>query len=305
MATTAAGAHDTFDRSPQRAARVYGVDYSVFDQPDGGTLYVTQRGRPALDYLHPSQWFDGQRFARDGDRLAPTVYRLQVQAPGRRPLPLVIKFSRFATEVPLEVHSTFDGLIQQQDIDQARFLDPFQEFGRLHDLRRGRFGPPGLRICTKRPLAIYRAPDAEPAWRLGRKGSEFARAQHAISADQADSPAPVALEDDHVYVLLYHWVDGLNLLEALDARLITIEELTALTREVAGDLSAKGFLVLDHKPHHIIVRPAGDGLLRRHGRPAYAIIDFELLERTDAYCSYLASTRSNRIGEAAKSPVPL
>jgi hypothetical protein len=55
-----------------------------------------------------------------------------------------------------------------------------------------------------------------------------------------------------------------------------------LTDAVDRDLRAKGFVVADHKPTHIIVR-VKDGRLRQHradnGR-TYAIVDYELLNRT-------------------------
>jgi len=47
-------------------------------------------------------------------------------------------------------------------------------------------------------------------------------------------------------------------------------------------MAAKGFMVIDHKPAHVILRPKPDGSLlqRRSGKPAYALVDFELLSRT-------------------------
>jgi hypothetical protein len=53
----------------------------------------------------------------------------------------------------------------------------------------------------------------------------------------------------------------------------------ALACRAAKDLASLGFAVLDHKPRHVILRPrrAGPGLLRRAGRPVYALIDYELL----------------------------
>ena len=47
------------------------------------------------------------------------------------------------------------------------------------------------------------------------------------------------------------------------------------------DMASKGFRVLDTKPNHIILRRRRDGsLLRRHGKLVYAMVDFELLQRT-------------------------
>jgi hypothetical protein len=49
-------------------------------------------------------------------------------------------------------------------------------------------------------------------------------------------------------------------------------------------MAAKGFRVLDIKPGHIILRQRLDGrLLVRQGRLVYALVDFELLQRTEEY----------------------
>lgn len=275
-----------------RGGRVYGVDYTIFDDEAGGTLYVTPYGVPVLDELWPELWYGNRRYVTEGQRMTSgtgTVYR--VPACGMVPggVNLVVKFSRFAEEVPLDVRSTFDEAIHQSLVEEAVFLDPFQEFGILMDLRRGRFGPSEVRIGTKRPLAIYRAPVPEPAWQLGRRSSLFSLARQSIEADQSSAAAPVSLDADRVYALLFHWVKGVNLQEAAEADLLSPAEVEAMTRRVGGELRAKGFVVLDHKPQHIIVRPTEEGLLRRGGKLAYAIIDFELLQRTDDYRRWLAA----------------
>jgi hypothetical protein len=272
------------DGSAGRPVRVYGVDYRVFEDAEGGALYVTGHGLPMLGYLRPRRWYRGKQYVERGRRLAPTVYRLEVDrsvaASSRPPLKLVVKFSRFAQDVPLEIQSTFDGALHAGGAAEARFLDPFQEFGLLGDLRRGRIGPPSIRIRTKRPLAIYKAPGSNPAWKLGRNKGDLSRLRRELGRDQQDAETPVELAADHVYVTLFHWVEGLNLLEAWQAGLIEESEIEPVTRRVADELRQKGFMVLDHKPQHVIVRPKGDGVLRRDdGLPAYAIIDFELLEK--------------------------
>lgn len=270
------------------------MDYTVFDDPAGGTLYVTRYGLPLTGYLNPASWYLNRRYITHGQRMATgtgTVYRLRVHENPVRPLDFVVKVSRFAQDVPLDIRSTFDGAINEDAAEHARFLDPFQEFGVLMDLRRGRFGPPSLRIMTKRPLAIYRAPVVEPDWRLGRKPSHLDRARREIEADQASSDRPISLASDRVYVVLFHWVYGLNLHEAAEAGLLALEQLDPITLRVASELQAKGFVVFDHKPQHVIVRPTAGGLLRRGDRLSYALIDFELLERTPEYQHYLRNHR--------------
>ncbi|MFM8459166.1 MAG: hypothetical protein ACKOB0_09535, partial [Chthoniobacterales bacterium] len=40
-------------------ARVFGVDYAVVPQADGGQLYVSRIAWHWLDYLAPERWRDG------------------------------------------------------------------------------------------------------------------------------------------------------------------------------------------------------------------------------------------------------
>lgn len=277
---------------------MYGVDYDVYQDVDGGELFVTKYGRPLLDQLQPDQWFQNARYASEGVRQwagTGAVYKFSLADNPAHPVDIIVKFSRFAQEVSLDIQATFGDAIDPDAIDRARFLDPFREFGMLRELRRGTYGPKEIRVMTKRALAIYKAPQIEPLWRLGRKASFFNRAQHALTADQAhkkdQSDSLVQLELDHVYVELFHWVQGMSLAEATEAGLITQDQADEYTQIVADELLAKGFRVLDHKPHHVIVRPHGDGLLHHDGKLVYVLVDFELLERTEAYEHHLRMGR--------------
>ena len=60
------------------------------------------------------------------------------------------------------------------------------------------------------------------------------------------------------------------------------EAMRDLTLRSNQEMQHKGFVVRDSKPHHVIVRPKADGALAkdRKGDTLYALIDFELLERT-------------------------
>lgn len=277
-----------------RRARVYGVDYEVYEDESGGALYVTRYGLPLIDHLDPAKWYLNRRYITEGQRMTTgtgTVYRLRMREDPVRPIDFVVKVSRFAQDVPIDIRSTFSGAIDERMAEHARFLDPFQEFGVLIDLRRGRFGPSDLRIMTKRPLAIYRAPFVDPDWRLGRKRSQIEQAVREIEADQSASERPISLASDRVYVVLFHWVYGLDLQKALEAGLLGIDQIEPITQRVATELLEKGFRVLDHKPQHVVVRPTGKGLLQRNGALAYALIDFELLERTEAYKRYLLARK--------------
>ncbi|MHB1319346.1 MAG: hypothetical protein ACYCYF_12080 [Anaerolineae bacterium] len=245
-------------------------------------LHVTGYGQPFLDLLNPRNWYLDRQFATRGRRMANTVFCLELDREGRRPMSLVVKFSRFAQDTLLHVQTTFEGAIQPEMIEQAHFLDPFQEFGLVMELRRGDLGPADLYISTKSPLAIYRVPTPDPGGRMRNNSAEWDRAKREIDADQVNAAYPVTLEDNYSYALLYHYVRGLNLLEALKAGLVGQDQVEWITRMVAAELTAKGFMVLDHKPQHVIVRPRSGALLRRRGRIVYALVDFELLVRTEA-----------------------
>ena len=76
------------------------------------------------------------------------------------------------------------------------------------------------------------------------------------------------------------------------------EFMAAATSLATHELLQKGYRVIDMKPAHIILRQgAKQPLLRdRHGQFAYALVDYELLERTPEHEQ--AVRASNRQGQA-------
>ena len=69
------------------------------------------------------------------------------------------------------------------------------------------------------------------------------------------------------------------MIEAMScASKLTGDQLFNMTEEVQELLEKKGFYVLDNKPRHSIVRTLENGdLLKKDGKIAYSLIDFELL----------------------------
>lgn len=284
-----------FDQVPPECrARVFGVDYVQLRFPNDGRLYLTRFGWPHLTHLLPAQWYDQKRYLKQGQRLAgatSNVYRV-VSSDGAAapPLPIVIKFCRFAQDVPLSIRSTMAmGGDDDEILDSVRFNGPFEEFSVLCDLRRGRFGPPHLHVLTKHPLGIYSPPEHYSNWQLGRSAAHFARHRHALELDQQRSDSGrIQLDESRLYITIFGWVDGLSAEALGEEGMLTKEELRALTLRVAGELHQKGFSVLDNKPKHYILRRRKDGsLLRRHGQLVYLLVDFELLRRTEEYQKYL------------------
>lgn len=276
-----------FDDLPaELRARVYGVDYARIETQVGGVIHVTRYGWNLLDNVMPARWYCHREYSRVGEKLkggTGAVFHLDTcSLRTGKTEGLVIKFSRFGQDVPIFIAESYADHLPREVIDTARFNDPFMEFGNVMALRRYTQGPDALRVRTKRPLAIYvPSRDFEP-WQLGRTPSRVAHYQRELAHDQAISPfAPVELEINHDYVMLYEWVDGFSAEDAFDMGELTEEQLHQMTFRVARELELKGFHVLDNKPKHFILRHrrGTNELIRRHGQLVYTLVDFELLQR--------------------------
>lgn len=276
------------DRPPFRLlphaerARLFGVDYVVLPQPDGGELYISRVAWHWLDYLRPERWWSDDSV--HGERLSGstgTVYRATSAPPGQRPRDLVVKFSRVAQDVPLFIPDEFVESIPRTAVADARFLSPFAEFGRLNELRENMLNHGPHRLRTKMPLAIYSPPGRFPLWQTGRHPDIFRSHQFAMARDQFENGlAQVTLDLERDYLEIFAWIDGIDAEEAFHRGLLDEELLFTLTRSSNHALARLGFRVLDNKPRHLIVRLRPDGTLLQHrGRIVYTMIDFELLQR--------------------------
>ncbi len=288
---------------PSMIVQSFGVSYAHLRTEQGGDLFLTRFGWPYVDHLLPRQWYRDQYYARTGEKLPGStgnVYRVSTTptpASGdgvgkgansaARSIDIVVKFSRVGQEVPLEIATSFPEDVSPMDIANARFNSPFEEFGLVMDMRAGTFGPGDLRLLAQRPLAIYAPPDEFDLWRLGRSRGRFRFHERLLEQDQKNAQRPWAMELDikRDYVLIYSWVKGHNAEEMLERGLISQRDFDELTPRVLGEMRAKGFRVLDNKPKHFILTPTRDHgpVLRRDGKLVYALVDFELLERTDDY----------------------
>lgn len=282
----AAACSTAFDRlPPEMIVRAFGVTYGHVHPPEGGDLYVTRYGWPSLAQLMPANWYAEQRYSRQGTALPGSghVYRVSTQSVAGRRIDIVVKFSRVAREVALEVASTFPDNFPAEIIANARFNSPMEEFGLVMELRRGAYGPDRSRVLTQRPLAIYAPPEEFELWQLGRDQSRFDAHWHLLAQDQGNAPKAIELDIKRVYVLLYEWIKGEDAEDALRGGDISEHECNRLTLAAIHDLRAKGFRVLDNKPKHFILRkrPGDQQIMRRRdGRIVYALVDFELLQRT-------------------------
>ena len=273
------------DLPPENKARAYGVDYARLCLVGGGELFLTRYGWGLSKRALPKAWFIDQKYQETGRRLegTGTVYQVPIVVPVGATKDVVVKFSRVAQDVPIFVDKPVADLVPRSVIDNACFNDPFEEFGLLTELRRGPFGPDRPPIMTKRPLAIYCPPREYKLWQLGRKEGLFAQHVARLEADQKKNGTgvPVKLHLKRDYILFFQWVKGLDATQLYNDGLLTAEDLETLFHRSNMALKANGFVVLDHKPRHLVLRPCKNGIeLLAHGdKLDYALIDFELLKR--------------------------
>lgn len=281
--TLGRGCQTSFDEAPARfRKRIHGVDYIHVKGLQGGDLFITRDGWAVAPCLRPGRWFTGDQFRKPGQALAGAtgaVYRVPIAHPVRSAFAVVVKFSRFGQDVGVTVAGEeLSGNAEFMDkVDHAEFLPPFEEFGNLARLRAQVRG----RLATKAPLAIYSPPTRHLAWQLGRKPHLQGKYNHRILAGQPDTPddAKVTYHWERIYILLYRWMDGCDAEQACSAGLLSNERMIDLTRETAAALRELGWMVLDHKPRHLILRQhrRTRELLVRHGRPVLGLVDYELL----------------------------
>jgi hypothetical protein len=296
---------DVREAPPFIGMSLLGVDYVRLGTADGGELYLTRFGWPFWRQLMPENWYAPEWFEAKRERLegTSTVYRVPTRPVNGRALNLVVKWSRVGEVVPL------DTLTVNQFI-HAEFNSPFEEFSLLMELRKGDAGPAGIRIRTQRPLAIYVPSERLQLWQTGRS-------EDRIRAVIARHPG-VEIDILRQYVVVFGWIKGRDAVETaaqfgLEGRQRG-EFLAHTTSLVIHELAQKGYQVIDMKPAHIILRPRADrSLLReRNGQFAYALVDYELLERTPEHARtvrtvnrrfYLAHM-ARRFDAAAAGPLP-
>lgn len=256
--------------------RLLGVNYVHVRLDDGGDLYLTYHGVPFYEHLRPENWYEAEWLRSRRQRLAGsgTVYRVPTKPVDRhavRSIDLAIKWSRVGQDVPLDTFTLNRNL-------NAEFNTPFEEFSLVEELRRGEYGPPDVRIRTQKPLAIYVPSERLQLWQTGRS-------RERIMTRITRRPG-VEIDILRSYIMIYGWIDGMDAPEAYARAydLLPPEQrdaaLAALTNEVEADLRAKGFMVPDHKPTHVIVRLRNNSLRVRRKRVVYGIVDYELLART-------------------------
>lgn len=277
------GRKPLFDDAPARyRRRISGVDYLHLKGRQSGDLFITRAGWPVASSVLPERWFTGAQFSKPGQALAGAtgaVYRVPVAHPVRSNFALVVKFSRFGQDVGITVAGqelTGDAGFMER-VEHAEFLPPFEEFANLMRLR----SQCRRHFVTKAPLAIYSPPTRYLAWQLGRKNhlqSTYAR-QLFTSQDLPGLEERVEYEWERIYILLYRWMDGIDAEQAYGAGIISASQMMDWTARVSSVLHQMQWVVLDHKPRHLILRQRKKerSPLMRHGAPVLGLVDYELL----------------------------
>lgn len=248
------------------------VDYIRFRTRDGGDLYVTDYGLPFIGHLLPENWHEHEWFKKSREKLKGTsmVYRVKTKPVRGFSKALVVKWCRVGEEVPLDTF-TLNKFIE------AEFNTPYEEFSLLMEMR-NRADKGSIR--THKPLAIYVPAKRFELWQTGRSKSKIAQKKAKFR--------DVELDIYRQYIMIYEWIKG-DAVTDLPGEGITESEkkafIAGMMERAVSDMWMAGFRVLDFKPQHVIVRRKKDGSLLndKTGKPAYGIVDFELLARTPSY----------------------
>ena len=255
--------------------RVLGVDYLHLKVGDNkeDDLYVTKFGYPFLEHLLPSNWYEKEWFAQSREKLlgTSTVYKTKTKEVRGFSKDLVVKWCRVGEDVPIDTF-TLNKFVE------AEFNSPYEEFSLVMEMRDR---PLPEMIYTHKPFAIYVPAKKMKLWQTGRSQSKMAlkKARHR----------GVELDIYRQYILIYEWIKGLSVVEALAELSLPKETKDAVKKDLfhqsIDDMQKRGFRVYDMKPEHIIIRTDASRRIvkKQDGMVPYALVDFELLARTDEY----------------------
>jgi hypothetical protein len=246
-------------------AKVFDVEYVHLVLPNKDDLYVTRLGLPWIDILKPENyWTDEDWFEANSQQLSgtSTVFRVRTKEVDGNALDIVLKWNRMGQEVP--------GSRNVQDMMFAEFNSPFEEFSLVMELI-NEMRDNEHRLHIQEPLAIYVPRDTSELWQLGRKQHMM----HSLMEKHRD----VELDMHRSYAVLYKWIHGLDLLQALEKKQIGKSAVQHNNEAAHALIREKGFMVKDYKPEHVILcaNNARPGAPSQNSEPPSGLIDFELL----------------------------
>ncbi len=248
--------------------RVLSVNYLHIRFKNGDDIYLTKYSLPNYKILMPENyWTDKKWFKNNSERLDGTssIYRIKTKKIAGKHKEIVLKWNRMGQDIPGERDN--DNLLH------AEFNSPFEEFALLEELRNTRYESPGI-IRTQLPLAIYVPSKNVQFWQTGRK-------EHKIHK-KIKNHFDIKLDMNRSYAVIFGWIKGFDAVEVNKKGLLDKKALGRLTLKVENDMKKKGFIIIDRKPHHIIVKVNKDNKLIQDKKEniLYAVIDYELLGRT-------------------------
>ena len=249
-------------------AKILGVEYAHLKLENEDDLYATTYGLPFIENLRPENFLtDENWFDENSTRLSGSscLYKIRTKKIQGRFKDIVMKWNRMGQDIP--------GAEDCEELANAKFNSPFEEFSLVMELRNTMYNS-SERIIIQKPLAIYVPSESVELWQTGRKEYEM---QLKIQAHKE-----VVLDMCRSYAVIYEWVKGIDITQAVDEGILDERYMKAFTLDAEKRIKKKGFIVRDRKPHHIIIRPKKDDDLAkdRKGDVLCALVDFELLERT-------------------------
>ncbi len=249
-------------------AKILDVEYAHIKLREEDDLYITAEGLAFIDNLMPENfWTDKEWVRENSERLSgtSTVYKIRTKKVGGKQIELVVKWNRMGQDVP--------GAEDCEDLMSAEFNSPFEEFSLVFELRKI-VHDSMENIFIQRPLAIFVPSESVELWQSGRKEYKM--------RNKIESHKDIMLDMFRSYAVIYLWVPGIDLTQALKKDSLKEKDLKLLTRDAQKKMFENGYVVKDHKPQHVIVNSGKEGGLKRNanGEIEYALVDFELLQRT-------------------------
>jgi hypothetical protein len=253
-----------------KEVNILDIPYRHMIFESGDEMYITEQGLTVWEHLLPENfWIDKDWFQSNSEKQmgSGNVYKIKTKPIESKQLDIVLKWNRMGTDVPGE---TID---EMSNLENARFLSPFEEFQLLHELKTGLRHTPGF-FELQVPLAIYVPVTKEDQISLGRR-------EYLMSFIQKQHKQDVGIDFDRNYAVIYQWMEGINIVQAYKRGVVREQNIEELMEKSAIEMNDSGFLIADHKAEHLIVNVVNNNVYRDdNGNILYGYVDYELLERT-------------------------
>ena len=254
-------------------------------------MYLTRFGIQVAGELNLENWYEAGWFHSKRERLAGTsaVYRVPTKPVNGQSIELVVKNCRVGENVPVETRTLLDFI-------NTEFNSPWEEFALVMELREGKYGSPDIVCNTQEPLAIYVPPETMQIWQSGRSYEK-------INRIRARHPG-IDIDILRQYKLIYGWIKGKDIQQLFTEtgmRGAPLDRaLTPLTKKAMRDLEAKGYVMVDMKPSHLVIGEEGTRMVESMvgatdedtrrlrailvsdlvAKGQFSVVDYELLIRT-------------------------